>query len=211
MDGAFVAPTFADWQGRAAALGLKRSGRELGGACPACGGNDRFAVKPVEGGAAVIHCRQCQGFIDIVKAAGLTEDRPTNGAAPVTVYEYRDPSGNLYHRVSRQGEGPDKRPFPREAHSSAGRFGKGRSGMAVSRKIARAPGCIWALTARNRSTRLLGFSRKNWTPTNGMGEPNQIMQVGERLGRFDPTEIAVDDAYANLGEAIAGHTADGSG
>ena len=93
MDGAFVAPTFADWQGRAGALGLKRSGRELVGACPACGGNDRFAVKPVEGGAAVIHCRQCRGLIDIVKAAGLAEDRPTNGAAPVTVYEYRDPSG----------------------------------------------------------------------------------------------------------------------
>ena len=211
-DAHFAAPSFSDWQ--AHALTLRRQGRELVGPCPSCGGIDRFAVKPVEGGAAVIHCRQCKGFVDILRAAGLAEDLPTNGAAPVTLYEYRDPSGNLYHRVSRQGEGPDKRPFPREAHSSAGRFGKGRSGMAVSRKIARAPGCIskrWALTARNRSTRLLGFSRKNWTPTNGMGEPNQIMQVGERLGRFDPTEIAVDDAYANLGEAIAGHTADGSG
>ena len=88
-----IAPSFADWQGKAAALELRRQGRELVGSCPSCGGTDRFAVKPAQGGAALIHCRQCKGFVDILKAAGLAEDRPTNGAAPVTIYEYRDPSG----------------------------------------------------------------------------------------------------------------------
>ena len=77
-----IAPSFADWQGKAAALELRRQGRELVGSCPSCGGTDRFAVKPVQGGAALIHCRQCKGFVDILKAAGLAEDRPTNGAAP---------------------------------------------------------------------------------------------------------------------------------
>ena len=186
MDGAFVAPTFADWQGRAAALGLKRSGRELVGACPACGGNDRFAVKPVEGGTAVVHCRQCQGFIDIVNAAGLAEDRPTNGAAPVTVYEYRDPSGNLYHRVSRQGEGPDKRPFPREAHSSAGWFGKGRSGMAVSRKIARARLHFQAMGFDGTQPihPFIGFPPEELDPYewNGRAEPDYA--GGRTLGTF---------------------------
>ena len=113
MDGAFVAPTFAVWQGRAAALGLKRSGRELVGPCPACGGNDRFAVKPVQGGAALIHCRQCKGFVDIVKAAGLAEDRPTNGAVPTREFEYRDLSGKHYHSAFRQGDGPGKKCWQR--------------------------------------------------------------------------------------------------
>ena len=115
----FVSPTYDDWQARACALRLKRSGRELVGPCPSCGGIDRFAVKPVEGGAAVIHCRQCQGFIDIVKAAGLAEDRPTNGAAPpppTTTYTYCDPSGAEYHRVYRQGDGPDKKVWQDKGH-----------------------------------------------------------------------------------------------
>ena len=113
MDGAFVAPTFADWQGRAAALGLKRSGRELVGACPACGGNDRFAVKPTEGGASLIHCRGCKGFIDIVKAAGFAEDRPTNGAVPTREFQYRDLLGEHYHSAFRRGDGPDKKCWQR--------------------------------------------------------------------------------------------------
>ena len=109
MDGGFVAPGFADWQGKAAALGLRRQGRELVGACPSCGGTDRFAVKPVQGGEALIHCRQCKGFVDILKAAGLAEDRPTNGAAPTREFEYRDLSGEHYHSAFRRGDGPGKK------------------------------------------------------------------------------------------------------
>ena len=101
-------PSFADWEAGAGPLGLKRQGRELVGPCPACGGTDRFAVKPVEGSAAVIHCRQCKGFVDILKAAGFAEERSTNGAAPVTTYEYCDPTGTPYHRARRKGEGRDK-------------------------------------------------------------------------------------------------------
>ena len=117
MNGGFVSPTYDDWQARAGALRLKRSGRELVGPCPSCGGIDRFAVKPVEGGAAVIHCRQCKGFGDILRAAGFAEDRPTNGAAPpTTTYTYCDPSGAEYHRVYRQGDGPDKKVWQDKGH-----------------------------------------------------------------------------------------------
>ncbi len=58
----------------------------------------------------MVHCRQCKGFVDILRAAGFAEDRPTNGAAPpTTTYTYCDPSGAEYHRVYRQGDGPDKK------------------------------------------------------------------------------------------------------
>ena len=113
MDGAFVAPPFSDWQGKAPALGLKRQGRELVGPCPACGGTDRFAVKPTEGGASLIHCRGCKGFVDIVKAAGFAEDRPTNGAVPTREFQYRDLSGKHYHSAFRQGDGPGKKCWQR--------------------------------------------------------------------------------------------------
>ena len=108
-----IAPSFADWQGKAAALELRRQGRELVGSCPSCGGTDRFAVKPVQGGAALIHCRQCKGFVDILKAAGLAGDRPTNGAAPTREFEYRDLSGEHYHSGFRQGDGPGKKCWQR--------------------------------------------------------------------------------------------------
>ena len=117
MDGAFVAPTFADWQDRAAALGLKRQGRELVGPCPSCGtGTDRFSVADKDG-RAVFNCRQCNGFLDILKAAGFADDRPDpasrmKGArhrAPSDMtHVYRDPKGEPYHRVYRRGSGPDK-------------------------------------------------------------------------------------------------------
>ena len=113
MDGTNVAPPFQFWQDRSAALTLKRQGRELVGPCPACGGTDRFAVKPVNGGAAVIHCRQCKGFVDILKAAGCAEQRPTNGADPTREFQYRDLSGDHYHSAFRQGDGPDKKCWQR--------------------------------------------------------------------------------------------------
>ena len=113
MNGVIVAPSFADWQGKAAALELRRQGRELVGSCPSCGGTDRFAVKPVQGGEALIHCRQCKGFVDILKAAGLAEDRPTNGTAPTREFEYRDLSGEHYHSAFRRGDGPGKKCWQR--------------------------------------------------------------------------------------------------
>ena len=117
MDGQIIAadrardnPTFADWQAHAAALGLKRQGRELVGPCPDCGGTDRFAVKAVNGGGAVIHCRGCGGFREILRAAGMADDCPrTNGARePEIIYVYRNLDGTPYHRVYRRGSGPTK-------------------------------------------------------------------------------------------------------
>ena len=54
-----------------------------------------------------------------MKAAGLAEDRPTNGAAPPTTtysYSYCDPRGAEYHRVYRQGDGPDKKVWQDKGH-----------------------------------------------------------------------------------------------
>ena len=110
MDG-YVAPEFSAWQAKAAALQLKRQGRELVGPCPACGGTDRFAVKPSEGGAALIHCRGCKGFADILEKAGFAEDRPTNGTRrriPDATHVYRRPNGTEYHAVHRRGSGRKK-------------------------------------------------------------------------------------------------------
>ena len=89
-----------------------RSGRKLVGPCPSCGGTDRFSVADKDG-RAVFNCRQCKGFVDILKAAGLAEDRPTNGAAPTREFEYRDLSGEHYHSAFRRGDGPGKKCWQR--------------------------------------------------------------------------------------------------
>ena len=172
-DAHFVAPSFSDWQAHAPALTLRRQGRELVGPCPSCGGIDRFAVKPVEGGAAVIHCRQCKGFVDILRAAGLAEDRPTNGAAPVMVYEYRDPSGNLYHRVSRQGEGPDKRVWQDKGH-------KGHSTR------------TWSTRRPTGATIRLSWWRANPAPNTSPAEA--VRDVRCLIGRISPSGDGPDEA-----------------
>ena len=51
--------TFADWNGRADALQLKRCGKTLTGPCPSCGGTDRFSVEGRKG-KALLQCRQCE-------------------------------------------------------------------------------------------------------------------------------------------------------
>ena len=130
MDGVILAPSFADWQGKAAALELRRQGRELVGSCPSCGGTDRFAVKPVQGGAALIHCRQCKGFVDILKAAGLAEDRPTNGAAPVTRLRISRPE--------RQALSPRLPPAARGRASGSG-SDKGHKGQFYPYRVDEAP------------------------------------------------------------------------
>lgn len=37
------------------------------------------------------------------------------------------------------------------------------------------------------------------------GKPNQIMQVGERLGEFDPSKLRHDEVYKSLSGAIRAH------
>ena len=106
--------TFADWQSRAADLGLKRNGKGLVGPCPSCGGEDRFSVADKDG-RAVFNCRQCKGFADILKAVGFADDHPppkANGTVrrvPDKTHVYHDPKGEPYHRVHRRGSGPDKK------------------------------------------------------------------------------------------------------
>ena len=38
-----------------------------------------------------------------------------------------------------------------------------------------------------------------------VGEPNQIMQVGERLGHFDPEQLVLDDTFDSLQAALEAH------
>jgi len=40
-----------------------------------------------------------------------------------------------------------------------------------------------------------------------IGRPNQIMQVGERLGYFDPAGLDLSECYASTAEALAAHGA----
>lgn len=102
-------PTFSDWQSRADALGLRPRGRELVGPCPSCGGTDRFAVKRLDNGAALVNCRQCQDFGEILRAAGLADEPPERrDRQPDMTHEYRRADGTRYHRVYRCGSGPDK-------------------------------------------------------------------------------------------------------
>lgn len=37
------------------------------------------------------------------------------------------------------------------------------------------------------------------------GRPNQIMQVGERLGAFDPAKLIHDDVYSSIRAAVRAH------
>ena len=37
------------------------------------------------------------------------------------------------------------------------------------------------------------------------GTPNTIMQVGQRLGHFDPDKLDHSDAYASMQDALAAH------
>jgi hypothetical protein len=51
----------------AEALNLKRSGGEYKGACPLCGGHDRFHVKQGRHADLLIYCRHGCRFTDIAK------------------------------------------------------------------------------------------------------------------------------------------------
>ena len=53
----------------------------MSGACPACAGTDRFAVKPIEGGGALVNCRHCRDFGAILAVVGW-DGRPAQSRAP---------------------------------------------------------------------------------------------------------------------------------
>ena len=93
-------PTVDDWL--AAVPGLRRVGNEYHGACPNCGGDDRFRV--LDDGAAF--CRQCSPtgaeFPTLLHAANLNgsaakvRSLPTgSGADKFTEFEIRDTAGKL--------------------------------------------------------------------------------------------------------------------
>lgn len=93
---------------------LKRVGGELIGACPKCGGVDRFAINPKKG---VFNCRQCEkggdvialvehlDDIDFVAAVRLLAGEPpkANGKdrKPAVEFHYHDESGALVFAVER--------------------------------------------------------------------------------------------------------------
>ena len=56
-------PSWADWQGRADALGLRLRSGELVGPCPSCGGTDRFHIRRRDPDA-IVGCRGCIDGID---------------------------------------------------------------------------------------------------------------------------------------------------
>ena len=99
--------TFAEWQARAAALGLKRRGNELVGPCPRCAGTDRFRVTPT--GHAF--CRQCcpdgrnaARLREIEDAAGF-DPAPPPERGEVTRHEYQNADGSRLVTVARTGSG----------------------------------------------------------------------------------------------------------
>ena len=74
-------PGVSDWL--AALPRLKRRGKEYVGACPNCGGTDRFHVREGSGGTAIVGCRGCidglprperaKRFGEILRAVGLSQ------------------------------------------------------------------------------------------------------------------------------------------
>ena len=105
-------PTQADWL--AALPDLRRTGDQLSGPCPSCGGTDRFRVTA----SGHAFCRQCAkggdadgeaiqrlmrdaGFPTLLRAAELNgatdkvRHLPVNGAGTTTEYEIRDTAGKL--------------------------------------------------------------------------------------------------------------------
>ena len=98
-------PGFSAWQARAATLGLKRSGSELIGACPCCGGSDRFRVTRT-GRAFCRHCcpdgRDPAAFRRLIEAAGFSwpgrENAPEGPSRSATGRQRRQPTNFLRER-----------------------------------------------------------------------------------------------------------------
>ena len=69
---AFSKPSQADWE---KAWPLKREGQELKGACPVCGGDDRFYIKP----DGSFNCRQCDSdYKKTLQGAGFWQEPNSN-------------------------------------------------------------------------------------------------------------------------------------
>ena len=74
-------PGVSDWL--AALPRLERRGKEYVGACPNCGGTDRFHLREGDGGTAIVGCRGCidglprperaKRFGEMLRAAGLSQ------------------------------------------------------------------------------------------------------------------------------------------
>ena len=88
-------PAATEW---AARLRLKRTGREWCGPCPVCGGHDRFHVRPLRDGTALVGCRGC---ID-----GRTPDERRHAFAQVLCTAFPERSNGRGARGS-SGNGKD--------------------------------------------------------------------------------------------------------
>jgi phage/plasmid primase-like uncharacterized protein len=80
-------PSWDEWSGNIIFdLGLKKTAKaEWHGACPHCGGNDRFWISPNNGNVAV-HCRQCGDFAaikDALRSRGLMPSQVERLPSPV--------------------------------------------------------------------------------------------------------------------------------
>ena len=67
------APSGAEWEAKAAELGLSRQGRELVGPCPYCAGTDRFHVVVSGQNAGRFGCRHCHKRGDKASARRILE------------------------------------------------------------------------------------------------------------------------------------------
>jgi hypothetical protein len=80
-------PSWDEWSGNIIFdLGLKKTAKaEWHGACPHCGGKDRFWISPNNGNVAV-HCRQCGDFAaikDALRSRGLMPSQVERLPSPV--------------------------------------------------------------------------------------------------------------------------------
>jgi hypothetical protein len=70
-------------------LGLRKAGREFKGACPICGGDDRFHIKESQNGGLLVYCRRGCNYSQIMRELenrGLVEKTAYNAPR----YRYQD-------------------------------------------------------------------------------------------------------------------------
>jgi len=97
-----------EWSGQIiAGMGLKKtSNGEYHGACPNCGGHDRFWIKNSDG-RVVVHCRQCEDFKAITEALrdhGLWPEKTAqNGSQSLTGSVSPFLSVQAYHQRKKIG------------------------------------------------------------------------------------------------------------
>ena len=114
-------PSWGDWCEAAQRLGLKRQGGELKGACPACGGTDRFHVRQGGGACALVGCRGCLDGQE--RGAGFGE--VLNARIPITRAKIALP-GNTWRSLTGTGGGkPAGKRCCKSASGSAAAMGSG--------------------------------------------------------------------------------------